>query len=496
MSTRLDRVFGSDAAHPLCFLALYGPADVDPLLLPGGWDQAANWPRTIAGLSSVRVHRGRDTARDTFTPGTFAATVVGELADDQTGAVDLEIGRRVRLQLDKAALDRVFGAGTYPAASRILYTGVVTDFGPSDVGAGQSVKVTPVQGAALGSQNLARAQEATVAGGLDPQPGMDLAIIGGCHDPLGVDPGVTFPQRAIAGLSEDTVTSVTSPRPTLPLADAFAHWDVTGQTMQSILDDLMASTSGTWIERRSGLADWLTAEGRRVYTSAPSSGAGVLVLDASVILSGLSTSRTPADLGNHVTVSYGDGSLSVLVTDPDSIYKHGRREVPLTTRLATADAATRHGQDYVGRYAWPAWTVPAITLDLLWLIESGRAALAAQVLDLEIARVVELAGLPTNSQVPNGAYWVEGIDLEISAGRFLVTLALVSYALLAPNVQWQDHPVSGLSWADVPEWVTWLRATTWLAAGGTVTPRYAWKLAPAGLHWSAVDAGLTWATWV
>lgn len=455
---RLARALGTD-----------NPLVVD--VFDGAGALLGNVPASM--LAATVVHRGRAGAREDPGAATMSTVLVGGL--DVAGQ-PLTVTRAVRLRLANAALVALFGSSVSAdaLAARARFTGQISDLGDVQLVADSDTMQVPMAAAGI----YARLSTGSTVG-LVPWPAgtSDVDILTQTLNAAWTnDPGVRVAEWATLA-NRAKWWAPAAARTPVDAARRFILWDVDQQAPTQIVGDLIAATAGVVVEQRDGRLDWLTPESRR---AAPVS----VSLDASQILAPAVARQNLADLVDQATITWGDPAASVVVVDQAAIDDHGVYPAPIETKLASAAAATDRATDLVGRYGWPLWQLPAITVDLTQLIEDGALATVRALLMAESGSLVEITGLPTTSPVTGGLFWVEGTDESITAKRWQLSLGLVAYPLLAPPIRWGEVPAS-LRWVDVPATVSWIGATGYQP---DPFPDSSWRTLPANLRWSQLPA--------
>lgn len=439
-------------------------------------------PIGASTIGEAKIRRGRDNARADPSPDTMSTTIVGGTLI--YGGRQLSVTRAIRLRLTDVALTRLFGSAVSPTAlaARARFTGQVTDL-DAEIRAHNRTPQVPLTAASVYSR------AAAVNVGLVPWPAgtTDVQIL---TDILSFawtdDPGVRIAEWSTTATKAAWWTLIAARAPLPPLG-RFVAWDVDNQPVSSVVGDLQASTGGVLIEYRDGRLDWLLPEARRASLPWVS-------LSADDILSPAKAQQSLADIVTSATATYGpDPQAIVTASDDAAMADHGKyQDGQITTRLAAAVAADDLVDDLVGRYAWPRWNLPTVSVDLLQLWEQGKLAQLRALLTMELGALVELTGFPTTSPVQGGLFWVEGADETIDARRWQLDLNVVAFELLTPPIRWGEVPLA-IRWLDVDPSITWLRSTGWQP---DPFPIGSWDTEPANIQWrTATPAGATWANY-
>lgn len=467
-------------------------------------------------ILSVAPQRGRATATEAFGPGSCQLVIAGGYwftdAADPAVRVPLTTGLTIQVYITDAAL-AVRGSGAYPRWRRAVprFVGTITDLGDVDIRPGNPDTLlcpitcttararfgnapewrlfdTPVALEVLEADTdrdlLDRALDQTYA--MDPSIGALTAVAASTPD--------TYPGKPAIG--NPALVPVTATLPLIPMTNLAAGYDeYEGKTIVDVLNDLEPATGGVFFESRRGQFRWLIPEERR-NAGAP------LVIDPHWCQTPLTVRQGIGDVVNRQRIGFAvPAGFYYEDSDPESIADRGHLPgAQVSTRLqattfGTDDVGLTRGLNLafgvVGRYSVPAWTTPAVTIDLTRVLEAGEDTLFLDLLSLDVASLVQLDALPRRFPGDPGVYWVEGQAEAITSGRWLMTLSLVPYALLSPGTRWDDLPAD-LTWNDVPAELTWIRA---YAYNPDPYPVGAWKSQPSDLRWRNVSSTATWNTY-
>lgn len=460
---------------------------------------------TCDRIVAVEPQRGRSAALESFGPGSCQIVIRGGYwfasIADLTTPLPLTVGLTVQAYITDAALAQRGSAG-YPRWRRTVprFVGSITDLGDVEVDPGDpDTLLCPITcttaRARFGNAPawqldthmpvevvetdtdldlIMRALDETYA--LDPMIGCLTAVAASTVDTYPGKPSIGFP------------TISPPPSATLPLFPmtnlAVGVTEYEGKTINDVITDLEGVTGGVFFESRRGAFRWVIPEERR--NAAPP-----LVIDPSWCREPLTVRQGIGDVINRQRVAFAAPAGAVTeVQDDHSIDQRGH--LPggdLTTRLSIAsvvdsDPAILRAADLaagiVGRYSEPAWTTPAVTVDLTRVLEAGdQDTLFLDLLSLDVASLVQLDALPRRSPADPGVYWVEGMAESITSGRWLLTLSLVPYVLLSPGTRWLDLPTD-LTWDELPADLSWIRA---YAYNPEPFPAGAWRSVSSDLKW-------------
>lgn len=226
---------------------------------------------------------------------------------------------------------------------------------------------------------------------------------------------------------------------------------------RALLDMVATSSGGVVLEQPDGAVDYQGPEYRRGRTPA-------VTLDAGDVLSEVSWEQHVATVVNDVTVSTAAGVL-VRVTDPfsaDPVTGYGPYPTAVSTELVSADLARELGTLLVGRYARPAWQLPALVATDRTVTTDQRAGL----LRLRCGDRLELTDLPAACPVP-GVVIVEGWTETAAPRRWALAVAVSDPVLSGVAVRWIDVPnTDAYQWQDVDPDVTWWDLTRVEDPGG------------------------------
>lgn len=402
-------------------------------------------PHTIA---DVRISRGRSSATEGTQAGTMSLTLAGD--PDSLG---LEVGLPLSLQVLGPPVPI---ADIKPALIR--FAGQITDLGDIRIDPRTGTRRTPV----LASGLLARFGGARFGRVPWPAGTDDWTIL---YDTLtslwAADPGVRvldWMNPPAPGAWPDWFDYLV---PT-PADQRFVPWDVDAQSAAQILDELVTSTGAELVERRRGTIAWIRPDSRRLSRS--------FTLPSTWIQSPAAAQRHLADTVTVARVSYGvDGASSVTATDEDSFTKRGVWPTDISTRLATTSAATRLATDIVARYGQPGWRLSTVKVDFLAILEQAALELAGptprptyalmqSLITADIGWWVQLAQMPANSPIPDGRWWIVGMDESITAQSWDITLALVPWEHLAAATRYSDVTPAA-NYANQPADLTYLRSS-------------------------------------
>lgn len=256
------------------------------------------------------------------------------------------------------------------------------------------------------------------------------------------------------------------------------------------------------VARDANAVVWQSCEGERRYADAEHR-RGVrpsLELDASALLVAPRWKRTTQGLVNYLSLGYGptpEGSEQprIYELNQSSRDRWGRYGESLATQLATLADARRFASLYVGRAAYPVWTMPDLPVDVEALTEEQYLAL----LGLEMHDLITLTGLPGAGDAPSSAaLWIEGwterIATQVVAGELHriheITLSVSGYCRTVPPPRWADIDPTW-TWDTVDPALTW-DDTHCL---GPPADRGRWADVPASLRWSQIPPEVTWDTW-
>lgn len=414
-------------------------------------------------IVSVKSTRGRSGARTATAPGALTVTVRDSLTYDGQGTwpdADLSLGDCVRLALTPAGLDGL-GIATFADRRDLAprFTGVVTDLAVD-------VSARPGRGPLLWALTIAGLparfnNHPTSPLTLPPDPAIPISDVfwiadGAFH--ASRDPGLQIAEW----WNDDTPPEVGGiwtakiiARPPAPAV--FITLPSAGITMTERLAAMETSVQGVLRDTRDGRPDWLIQENRR---TAPAP----VVIPADYIVGPGQAGQAIGDLVNRAVVSYGTQNPPDTVAAEDTVSSDRFGVLPDPTDLATklkfeADAAAV-AKDIVGRYAWPQWQAPTITIDVTLALEDGRQDLVRQLLRLEHDDQVQVDTFPPGYPAAPGTFWAVQVEETITADRWRIGLLLVPYALLAPGLRWQEVP-AGITWDDVPDSLSWLASVAW-----------------------------------
>lgn len=422
-------------------------------------------------IVSVSPHRGRSSPRESMGPGSCEVTIKGGYTYTNGAGVEvpLTVGLAIRAYITN--MNAAFPAAGYPNRAEIAprFVGTITDLGDVDISAGDPDN-------AVGSLTLttARARIGNVtyeddhAG--DPIGTRYPRWLAAETDFLTINRalyviGSVLDQGPFAGDVPYTPDAVTATYPNSMLfidaPDSFI-----GKTINEVLAVYEAALGGVLIERRNGHWHWLTPAERR---NAPAP----VLIDPAWVLEPLISAQHIGELVNMQLVNIYAGGLpgaAVYEEDGISIAKLGRLPGDAIDTLLNVvaadftDPALRQATELAGgavaRYSSPAWSTPAVTIDLTQMLIDGNAAGAYALANLDLGQLVELDSLPRRFPGDPGLYWVESMDESITASRWLLTLGLFPYALLSPGTRWIDIPAD-VTYADVPTDVTYVRSFTY-----------------------------------
>lgn len=407
-------------------------------------------------LASIKMHRGRDSALSQQQAATCSFTVAGGLTI--AGSDPLELGDGFTLALTPAAQVAAFGA-EIPGAIR--FVGRVTDFDGAAISiASMATAPIPVTAASL----LARFDNTP----LDlswPNSTTDITILVDVLTELWTeDAGLRVgPWR----LALSSWINRVADRDPVPPGYRFDAWALAGESASSVIALVGGSTSGVLVERLDGALDYIRPT---EHTGIGEGGFDLHVpieIPTTAILSPVFAGKRIGDVINVATISYGDGTPTVTVSDAHSVELRGKLTGRVDTRLGVGEgelgaiAAEQLGAFIVGRFGAPAWRLPSFTVDVLALIEAGDLAMAQTVIGLELESSIRITGaLPDTAPEVVTDYIVISQDEQIDSSAWRVTFGLVDRWLI-DTVQWRDYPGT-LTWDDVPDTIDWVASARWV----------------------------------
>lgn len=271
--------------------------------------------------------------------------------------------------------------------------------------------------------------------------------------------------------------------------------DVDRQPAAALLDDLAAFTGGDAWETRAGELTWRDARSR-------SDLAPGLTLDASNVLVDPEFTKSLDGLVTDLTVYYGpDPQASIRLRDTAAPITTLAAQV--STPLATASDAQAYATEVVGRRSRPAWSVPALGVDVLRTLDPAqRLALLAA----EPGLLVALTGMPTTAPFSASQLWVEGWRETYTRQSWRFAISVTPRGLTGAQARWIDVPATYVPAAapgdplPAPQPMTWaaqpFAGLSWIAVAGWWTDEEItlgrWADVPANVRWGNYPAGTTW----
>ena len=377
------------------------PATDGPLIRwhtnTGGWTDD---PDRSHALVNYAVTYGRGDATSSTKPVQVSVTAAADLADPP------EVSDLFRLTLCPAAATVLGLTGDGP----VRFTGEVTD-----------VLIDPDRGTwqVVGVSVRAR---------LGRHP-LDLtgSVAATAHDRV---TGVLAAIAAPVGTVDPDDTLLSTPG---QVTDA-----------NTLLAEVVTSTTGQLVDQPSGLTDWHSPEHRRGAVP-------VLSVAAGEILSAITWAERVGSVLNMATINYTGGSVTI--TDHGSVGTRGEYPTTVTTVLAAADDAEALGTLVVGRYADPVWDLPTLTVDPVRTI--APASLPALLRLLHGDRVT-ITDLPPSGPVAGVQdFFVEGFTETAARWAWRIGLAVTDPRLSGVTIRWTDIDHC-LKWVEVDPTLSWL----------------------------------------
>ena len=350
-------------------------------------------------VADVTIRSGRSRQDDGIEPAT--ATI--ELLEHDTGAITIGIAQRLQITVDA-------GLGATPR-----FTGRITE-----------ITRTPIQGEEGSSWTIVGAGQTSRLARFLLTP------------PLPAESASARAQRVISAVG---FTAVIQGGAGLTLA-AYGQAGDAPVAADQILSDLITDTGAVVADLGDGSILCQFGDGRLSEdTWTP---------DPALTFTELAFAQSD-DVINDVAVSWTGGVVTA--TSPASIQQYDRRSVSLSTSLADAGSATTRAGNIIGRLAYPAWAIDALTTYDRELLTHSYGA------------VVNVAPLPPGSPVAspwNGVLegWTEHYQPSQDGSQRM--LAVFAVALgdtqhSAETVHWGGVTPT-LTWAGVDPQTAWYEA--------------------------------------
>jgi hypothetical protein len=202
------------------------------------------------------------------------------------------------------------------------------------------------------------------------------------------------------------------------------------------------SSEGILYETGTGQVGWDNADSR-------GDDVNYTVLEAELLKAdGLTTLTSLSDIVNRLELVF-DGGV-VQVDEVDSITTFGRYDRRITTSLASESAAVARADRFLDRHAFPLANLEQVTIRVDGLDDLTADA----ILDIDINTPVVLTGLPATVEFEQLPGFVEGLNINIDAFRYEVTLNVSDAQLSIGAIRWTQVPAT-LKWGEVPATLQW-----------------------------------------
>lgn len=373
-------------------------------------------PNRSAALYSAKITHGTDDPRDHANPPT--ATLVLYRAPGTPGAAMTlpQLGQRLQF---RAATNLTTWAGAGAAEKLTRFTGEVTD-----------VQIDPVRHLVTVTAAGFRARANRVNLNVETwRRERDGARVARTLDACGL------PAVAAGTIDPGTVPLLPPDGPT--------------RRASEILNDTATSSLGRIVERRTGAIDWHDSAHRAGATSR-------LTLTPDNLLNDFEWTQRAGDLTNRVTVRYGDRQETTI----DATAGGDAWEDQIATSLPAHAQAALVGAITAGRYRTPRWRLPAVELDL---VRTLPPALLQPVLALQAGDLITLDNLPAGGPYTTRQVFIEGIQEQLTARAWRLTLHVSDIEIGAAPLRWID--------LDTPRPWTALNPTRdWLGVAAITNP--------------------------